>query len=62
MMEFLQHVFAFVFALGILVTFHEFGHFWVAQKCGVKSLKFSVGFGKPLWSRRLGKDQFELEA
>jgi len=59
-MEFLQHLFAFVFALGVLVTFHEFGHFWVARKCGVKILKFSVGFGKPLWSRRLGKDQFEL--
>ena len=59
-MEFLQHLFAFVFALGILVTFHEFGHFWVAQKCGVKILTFSVGFGKPLWSRRIGKDQFEF--
>jgi len=59
-MEFLQHLFAFIFALGVLVTFHEFGHFWVAQKCGVKILKFSIGFGKPLWSRRIGKDQFEL--
>ena len=59
-MEFLQHLFAFVFALGVLVTFHEFGHFWVAQKCGVKILRFSVGFGKPLWSRRIGKDQFEF--
>ena len=59
-MEFLHHLFAFVFALGILVTFHEFGHFWVAQKCGVKILTFSVGFGKPLWSRRIGKDQFEF--
>ena len=62
MMEFLQHLFAFIFALGILVTFHEFGHFWVAQKCDVKILRFSVGFGKPLWSRRIGKDQFELVA
>jgi len=59
-MDFLQHLFAFVFALGVLVTFHEFGHFWVAQKCGVKILTFSVGFGKPLWSRRIGKDQFEF--
>ena len=42
------------------MTFHEFGHFWVAQKCGVKILTFSVGFGKPLWSRRIGKDQFEF--
>lgn len=38
-------------SLGILVTFHEFGHFWVARRCGVKVLRFSVGFGKPLWSR-----------
>ncbi len=45
-------------ALGILVTFHEFGHFWVARRCGVKVLRFSVGFGKPLWSRR-GKDGTE---
>ena len=39
-------------ALGVLVTFHEFGHFWVARKLGVRVLKFSVGFGKALWSRR----------
>jgi len=32
-------------ALGVLVTFHEFGHFWVARRCGVKVLRFSVGFG-----------------
>ncbi|WP_045727912.1 RIP metalloprotease RseP [Xanthomonas sp. GPE 39] len=38
-------------SLGVLVTFHEFGHFWVARRCGVKVLRFSVGFGKPLWSR-----------
>lgn len=41
-----------IVALGILVTFHEFGHYWVARRCGVKVLRFSVGFGKPLWSRR----------
>ncbi len=45
----------FIVTLGVLVTFHEFGHYWVARRCGVKVLKFSVGFGKPLWSR-LGKD------
>jgi len=45
-------------ALGVLVTFHEFGHFWVARRCGVKVLRFSVGFGKPLWSWR-GKDGTE---
>ncbi len=38
--------------LGVLVTFHEFGHYWVARRCGVKVLRFSMGFGKPLWSRR----------
>jgi len=41
---------AFIVALGILVTVHEFGHFWVARRCGVKVLRFSVGFGKPLFS------------
>ena len=45
-------------ALGVLVTFHEFGHFWVARRCGVKVLRFSVGFGKPLW-KKLGKDGTE---
>ncbi len=40
-----------VVSLGLLVTFHEFGHYWVARRCGVDVLRFSVGFGKPLWSR-----------
>jgi len=40
-----------IVSLGLLVTFHEFGHYWVARRCGVKVLRFSVGFGKPLWSR-----------
>ncbi|KAF1698390.1 RIP metalloprotease RseP [Pseudoxanthomonas jiangsuensis] len=39
-------------SLGLLVTFHEFGHYWVARRCGVDVLRFSVGFGRPLWSRR----------
>jgi regulator of sigma E protease len=38
--------------LGVLITFHEFGHFWVARRLGVRVLRFSVGFGRPLWSRR----------
>jgi regulator of sigma E protease len=38
--------------LGLLITFHEFGHFVVARKFGVRVLRFSVGFGRPLWSRR----------
>jgi len=45
-------------ALGVLVTFHEFGHFWVARRCGVKVLRFSVGFGSPLfrWHDRQGTE------
>ncbi|GAA3929500.1 RIP metalloprotease RseP [Luteimonas lutimaris] len=48
----------FVISLGLLVTFHEFGHYWVARRNGVKVLRFSVGFGRPLWSRR-GRDGTE---
>ncbi len=44
--------------LGVLVTFHEFGHFWVGRHFGVKVLRFSVGFGKPIWSR-IGRDGTE---
>ena len=58
MSEFLGSVWWLLVALGVLVTFHEFGHFWVARRCGVKVLRFSVGFGMPLWSRR-GRDGTE---
>lgn len=51
-MDALQNVLAVIVVLGLLITFHEFGHFWVARRCGIKVLRFSVGFGKPLWSRR----------
>ncbi len=51
---------AFIVAIGILVTAHEFGHYQVAKWCGVKVLKFSIGFGKPLWSKVYGKDQTEF--
>ncbi|WP_386066397.1 RIP metalloprotease RseP [Tahibacter sp. UC22_41] len=44
--------------LGLLVTFHEFGHYWVARRFGVTVLRFSIGFGKPLWTR-IGKDGTE---
>jgi regulator of sigma E protease len=50
-MEFFGPVFWLLVALGLLVTFHEFGHFWVARRCGVRVLTFSVGFGRALWSR-----------
>ena len=52
MADFLGSVWWMIVSLGVLVTFHEFGHYWVARRCGVKVLRFSVGFGKPLWSRR----------
>ena len=54
----LGSIFWFLVATGLLVTFHEFGHFWVARRCGVKVLRFSIGLGKPLWSRR-GRDGTE---
>jgi regulator of sigma E protease len=50
---------AFIVAIGVLVTVHEFGHFWVARRLGVKVLRFSVGFGKPLLMRKSGVDQTE---
>lgn len=58
-MDFAYSVLSFIVAIGVLVTVHEFGHFWVARRLGVKVLRFSVGFGRPLWSRRLGRDQTE---
>jgi regulator of sigma E protease len=51
---------AFIFTLGLLVTVHEFGHFQVAKWCGVKVLQFSIGFGKPLLSKKFGPDQTEF--
>jgi len=50
---------AFVIAIAILVVVHEFGHYWVARRLGVKVLRFSVGFGRPLWMRRFGSDRTE---
>jgi len=50
---------AFIVVLGILIPVHEFGHFWVARRCGVKVLRFSIGFGRPLWQRAYGPDQTE---
>lgn len=53
-------ILAFIVTIGILVTIHEYGHFQVARWCGVKVLRFSIGFGKPLWQKTLGKDQTEF--
>lgn len=57
-MSALYMVVGLIVALGVLVTFHEFGHFWVARRCGVKVLRFSVGFGTPLvrWHDRHGTE------
>ena len=52
MFDIIQTVFMLAVTLGIVVTVHEFGHFWVARRCGVKVLKFSVGFGRSVWSRQ----------
>ncbi len=51
---------AFVVTLGVLIVVHEYGHYRVAVACNVKVLKFSVGFGKALWSRRWGPDNTEF--
>ncbi len=50
---------AFIVALGVLITFHEFGHYLVARWNGVKVLRFSIGFGQPIFRKRWGKDQTE---
>jgi regulator of sigma E protease len=51
---------AFIVTIGILVTIHEYGHYQVARWCGIRVLKFSIGFGKPLWKKTFGKDQTEF--
>ncbi|WP_242112214.1 RIP metalloprotease RseP [Luteimonas aquatica] len=58
MLEIIGSVWWYIVGLGLLITFHEFGHFWVARRNGVKVLRFSIGFGRPLW-KRLGKDGTE---
>ncbi len=58
-MTFLHTMLAFVLALGVLVAFHELGHYFAARLCGVKVLRYCLGFGSPIFSRRLGKDQTE---
>jgi len=58
-MSVLHTILWFLVAIGILVVVHEFGHYLAARLAGVKVLRFSVGFGKPLLSRRVGPDQTE---
>jgi regulator of sigma E protease len=59
MIDIAQKIVAFVVTLGVLVVFHELGHYLVARLAGVKVLRFSVGFGRIVWSRRMGADRTE---
>ena len=58
MSEVMSSIWWLLVALGLLITFHEFGHFWVARRLGVRVLRFSIGFGKPLW-KHTGRDGVE---
>ena len=58
-MNLLHTIVAFVVALGVLIVVHEYGHYLVARLCGVKVLRFSVGFGRALFVKRTGEDQTE---
>lgn len=58
-MNLLDYLLPFILALGILIVVHELGHYLVARLCGVKVLRFSLGFGKPLLVRKAGADQTE---
>src|SRR3546814_12084848 len=58
-MTFIQTLLAFAVVLGVLIIVHELGHYLVARWCGVKVLRFSVGMGKVVYSRRFGPDQTE---
>ena len=60
MIDLFQSALAFIVALGILITFHEYGHFLVARRFNVRILRFSIGFGRPLYTRRFGADQSEF--
>jgi regulator of sigma E protease len=57
-MTILTYLLAFLVAIGILVAVHEYGHFWMARRMGIKVMRFSIGFGHVLWSRR-GADDTE---
>ncbi len=60
MLDFVQTLLALLVALSLLIAVHELGHFLVARWCGVKVLRFSIGFGKPLWQRTFGTDNTEF--
>ncbi|MFK7887052.1 MAG: RIP metalloprotease RseP [Gammaproteobacteria bacterium] len=60
-MTFIITIAAAIVAIGVLVTVHEYGHYIVARKMGIKVLRFSVGFGKPIWSKVAGPDRTEYQ-
>lgn len=64
MSGFLSSLFYFIVAIGVLITVHEFGHFWVARRLGVKVIRFSIGFGKPLskWFRKGDETEYVIAA
>ncbi|HHO70041.1 MAG TPA: RIP metalloprotease RseP, partial [Halothiobacillus sp.] len=51
-MELIVSLLAFIVTIAVLVAIHEYGHFWVARKLGVKVLTYSIGFGRTIWSTR----------
>lgn len=59
-MSALYNLFFFILAVGVLIIFHEFGHFWIARRMGVKVLRFSVGFGTPLWRYQKSPEETEF--
>lgn len=58
-MTLLSTLLAFVVTLGVLIVVHEWGHYWVARRCGVRVLRFSIGFGRPIFRRVMGTDRTE---
>ena len=52
MTEFIEQVLVMLVTLAVLIAFHEWGHFWVARRCGVKVLRFSLGFGPCIFTRK----------
>lgn len=60
-MTLITAILAFLITIGVLVAIHEYGHFWVARKLGVKVLRYSIGFGKPLWTYVSKKDPDQTE-
>ncbi|PCJ13387.1 MAG: RIP metalloprotease RseP, partial [Gammaproteobacteria bacterium] len=57
-MAVMQNILALIVVLGVLITVHEYGHFWVARRCGIKVIRFSIGFGSTLfsWKDKLGTE------